>query len=218
MLSFTVTQKLPDVNQSFNSKGTDLVSYVEPGSNLNLVYKKRSSITYTVEKIFESYTKTNEISTIDSYLPVKTKVRNSINFTILDKKTKSPNVRIIKTPLEVFSTIPRNYKNDIILTKSQIEIHSYIIETEVDSGNSGFKDTIDTLKTNNIEIQKGKIYTYTFPNKFLDNLTSSRIVTKVSATTIVVRPTDYGDITLYCDGGSINFKIAPGLTIEVGDS
>ena len=82
MLSFTVTQKLPDVNQSFNSKGTDLVSYVEPGSNLNLVYKKRSSITYTVEKIFESYTKTNEITTIDSYLPVKTKVRNSINFTI----------------------------------------------------------------------------------------------------------------------------------------
>ena len=68
------------------------------------------------------------------------------------------------------------------------------------------------------KVQKGKIYTYTFPNKFLDNLTSSRIVTKVSATTIVVRPTDYGDITLYCDGGSINFKIAPGLTIEVGDS
>ena len=213
MLSFTVTQKLPDVNQSFNSKGNDLVSYVEPGFNLNLVYKKRSSITYTVEKIFESYTKTNEISTIDSYLPVKNKVRNSINFTILDKKTKSPNVRIIKTPLEVFSTIPRNYKNDIILTKSQMEIHSYIIETEVDSGNSGFKDNNFSF-----EVQKGKIYTYTFPNKFLDNLTSSRIVTKVSATTIVVRPTDYGDITLYCDGGSINFKIVPGLTIEVGDS
>lgn len=213
MLSFAITQKLPDANQSFNSRGTDLVSYLDPVSDLNMVYKKRFSITYTVEKIFESYTKINEIYTIDSYLPAKNKVRSSINFTILDKKTKSPNVRIIKTPLEVFSVIPRNYKNDIVLTKSQMEIYSYVIETEVDSGNNGFGDNNFSF-----EVQKGKIYTYTFPNKFLDNLTSSRIVTKASATTIVVRPTDYGDITLYCDGGSINFKIVPGLTIEVEDS
>lgn len=213
MLSFVVNQALPDLNQSFNSEGTDLASYVKPGSNLNLVYKKRSNITYVIEKSFESYTKVNEIYTIDSYLPVKNKSRSSINFTVLDKKTKSPNVRIIKTPLEIFSSIARDYKNDIILTKSQIEVQSYIIESDVDSGNTGFSDNNFSF-----EVQKGKIYTYTFPDKFLNNLTSSRIVTKVSPTTIVVRPTDYGDITLYCDGGSINFKIVPGLTIEAEDS
>lgn len=212
MLSFVVNQALPDLNQSFNSEGTDLNSYVKPGSNLNLVYKKRSNITYTIEKSFESYTKVNEIYTIDSYLPVKNKSRSSINFTVLDKKTKSPNVRIIKTPLEVFSSITRDYKNDIILTKSQIEVQSYIIESDIDSGNTGFGDNNFSF-----EVQKGKIYTYTFPDKFLNNLTSSRIVTKVSPTTIVARPTDYGDITLYCDGGSINFKIVPGLTIEAED-
>ncbi|MGI7717464.1 hypothetical protein ACNGMK_09490 [Campylobacter coli] len=35
---------------------------------------------------------------------------------------------------------------------------------------------------------------------------------------VCARPTGFGDITLYCDGGSINFKIVPGLTIEAEDS
>lgn len=83
MLSFIVNQALPDLNQSFNSEGTDLASCVKTGSNLNLVYKKRSNITYVIEKSFESYTKVNEIYTIDSYLPSKNKARSSINFKIV---------------------------------------------------------------------------------------------------------------------------------------
>lgn len=35
---------------------------------------------------------------------------------------------------------------------------------------------------------------------------------------VCARLAGFGDITLYCDGGSVNFKIVPGLTIEAEDS
>ncbi|RTI48447.1 hypothetical protein C3I27_03275 [Campylobacter jejuni] len=134
-------------------------------------------------------------------------------FFYIEKRDLSPRVRVesmTKVPPSLYAKIIKDKKENIVIGENVSELSASIIESNIGTGGNG---GIGDLKIV-LEVLRGKIYYFQFPDGYLQNMLPSGVATALNKTTLKVRTENYGDVTLYTDKGEIVLRTVPGLRVE----
>lgn len=124
----------------------------------------------------------------------------------------SPTTRVIPmrdTP-SLYAKIIKDKKESTIIGEKVSELSASILESNIGNVGGG---GIGELKIV-LEVLKGKIYYFQFPDEYLKNMLPSGVATALNKNTLRVRTESYGDVTLYTDKGEIVLRTVPGLRVE----
>lgn len=210
LLQFNILKFKPVIYESMLQCGTFLDIRTNHPIQIFEQSNKKHKITFEVQNEIghKPFSKTHiNILENNEYLQLNCNKPQIINFNVIKQNNNSSIVKILKNESFINISQKANLKHlkKIIGKKTSIDIHT--LKTEFDNNN--------VLKNLEFvfEVQKGKIYQYTFPQDFLKNLTASNIIELVSNETIKIKPTKYGKYSFYCDGGIISINVVPGLKI-----
>ena len=205
---------LPDVNKSLQATlpapydsvlEFRIVSRMKPEISVSPTESGLSVLTCTV--------KPKSDSQLQLYTPTYQGNGHTELLFYVGNRNLSPKVRVefmTDIPPSLHAKIIKDKKDSIVIGENVSELSASIVESDIGTGGNG---GIGDLKIV-LEVLRGKIYYFQFPDGYLQNMLPSGVATALNKTTLKVRTQNYGDATLYTDKGEIILRTVPGLRIE----